>query len=191
MSHALTWCPGLNPGVMSPAWIWAKNKYQLQRDLSRSHTTADKSLLFSIMILGPFPRGEINYSYYWLQPPPNLPRSGGTDTIDCMIVKGLSIIGVTSSFPWGRLGWVVLRRRTRGGWSRSGIQIINCLSRSITYYAKNNRNPKFFTEPGVSCQTTHFWKTVLKCASKSITLTMKVNLSDSLPNWNWQTHHIH
>ena len=31
------------------------------------------------------------YTYYWLQPPPNLPRRGGTDTLGCLISNGLPI----------------------------------------------------------------------------------------------------
>mgnify|MGYP004624219871 CR=1 FL=1 len=46
------------------------------------------------------------------QPPPSLPRRGGTDTIGYLIIicrnliiSYLSVNGVTCSFPLGRLGW--------------------------------------------------------------------------------------
>ena len=33
------------------------------------------------------------YTYYWLQPPPNLPRRGGTDTLGCLLSNGLDTLG--------------------------------------------------------------------------------------------------
>ena len=40
-------------------------------------------------------------SGYWIQPPPNLPRRGGTDTLGCLISNGLPISEGNLHLPFG------------------------------------------------------------------------------------------
>ena len=53
-------------------------------------------------------------SGYWLQPPPNLPRRGGTDTLGCLILNGLPTNKSNLHLPYGGeregadvCGWVI------------------------------------------------------------------------------------
>ena len=41
------------------------------------------------------------YTYYWLQPPPSLPRRGGTDTLGSLISNGLPISESNLHLPYG------------------------------------------------------------------------------------------
>ena len=41
------------------------------------------------------------YSAYRHQPPPSLPRRGGTDTLECLTISKISIFGVTCISPSG------------------------------------------------------------------------------------------
>ena len=44
---------------------------------------------------------------YWLQPPPSLPRRGGTDTLGCLISNGLDTLGCLLSNGLDTLGYLI------------------------------------------------------------------------------------
>ena len=43
----------------------------------------------------------LDYTYYWLQPPPSLPRMGGTVTLGCLIFNGLPTNKSNLHLPFG------------------------------------------------------------------------------------------
>ena len=54
------------------------------------------------------------YTCYWIQPPPSLPRRGGTDTLGCLIFNGLPTSKSNLHLPFGGeregadvCGWVI------------------------------------------------------------------------------------
>ena len=78
---------------------------------------------------------------YWLQPPPSLPRRGGTDTLGCLISNGLDTLGCLLSNGLDTLGCLILNGLPTNksnlhlpfGGEREGADVQKLSNQSLTF----------------------------------------------------------